>query len=68
MFFADERNRSTYSCVDCQGDIYTPWDGELATVDEIHSCAGCEYPVCWDCKVMDEAGNDFCPNCSDKEN
>jgi len=58
-----------YSCTDCQGDIIEPWDGELT--EDPHTCAVCEHPVCWDCKNMDTAGNDFCSDCAadhEKEN
>lgn len=55
-----------FSCVDCQGDIRTPWDGELATDEEVHTCARCEYPVCWECKEMDVSGEDWCEECADE--
>ena len=54
-----------HSCVDCQGDIRTPWDGEMATDDEVHTCNGCGYPVCWDCRQMDVDGEDYCETCAD---
>lgn len=56
-------NDDTYSCVICNGDIRTPWDGELATSEEVHTCSHCEYPVCWDCKEMDVNGIDWCQSC-----
>lgn len=54
----------SYSCVDCQGDIRTPWDGELATSEEVHTCNECEYPVCWECREMDVDGEDWCYDCA----
>jgi DNA-directed RNA polymerase subunit RPC12/RpoP len=55
-----------YSCHDCTADILTPWDGELATYDEVHTCVDCNNPICWDCRSTDVRGEDFCSRCSDK--
>lgn len=55
-----------FSCHDCSHDIICPWDGELATFEDVHTCERCKNPVCWDCKNMDTTGNDYCESCADE--
>lgn len=55
----------SHTCTTCYRPIYTPWDGLLATHDEIHRCASCDEHVCWHCREVDVRGEDYCQLCAD---
>jgi hypothetical protein len=54
------------TCTDCHSPIFRPWDGATATPEDVHHCAGCDKTVCWECKNMDTAGDDWCEPCADQ--
>lgn len=57
-----------YECYDCAGVLEDPHTGEPAQKGELgyDQCAGCQEPICYDCRIPTGYGEHACESCHDR--